>query len=124
MRDDPRPHRGDLPSLAQPALMHPSFAAVTHAGRQAVPRREPRRSCGARSSPGSSRPSIIGAVCFSAQASFVAAAVLTGIGAVSVRRAPTRRHVAFGAVPLIFAAQQAVEGALWLVLERSPYGKS
>ncbi|HEY1957121.1 MAG TPA: DUF6629 family protein [Polyangiaceae bacterium] len=60
-------------------------------------------------------------MCFSANASFAAAAVLSGIGAVSVRAAPTRRHLALAAIPLLFAAQQACEGALWIVLARAPY---
>ncbi len=62
-----------------------------------------------------------GSMCFSAHASFAAAAVLSGIGGVSVRAAPTRRHLALGAIPLLFAAQQACEGALWLALDRAPY---
>jgi hypothetical protein len=63
-------------------------------------------------------------MCFSAPASFAASLVLTGLGTESVRRAPTRAYLPFAAIPLIFAAQQATEGALWLVLSRSPYWKS
>jgi hypothetical protein len=63
-------------------------------------------------------------VCFSAGASFGAAAVLVGLGGLSVAAAPSRRHLAVAAIPLLFAAQQATEGALWLVLSGEPFGKS
>ncbi len=60
-------------------------------------------------------------MCFSATASFVASGALGAIGVASVRAAPSKRHFAFAAIPLLFAAQQACEGAVWLTLERAPY---
>ena len=60
-------------------------------------------------------------MCFSASASFVAAGALAIIGNATVRAAPSRRFVPFAAIPLLFAAQQACEGALWLTLERAPF---
>ncbi len=60
-------------------------------------------------------------MCFSATASFVASGALGAIGVASVRAAPSKRHVALAAIPVLFAAQQACEGALWLALERAPY---
>jgi hypothetical protein len=63
-------------------------------------------------------------VCFSAEASFGAAAALTGIGVLSVRGAPTARHVPLAAVPFVFAVQQASEGALWMELANTPFGKT
>jgi hypothetical protein len=60
-------------------------------------------------------------MCFSAQASFGAAVALSTIGAASLRAAPSRRYLAFASIPLLFAAQQACEGALWLSLERAPF---
>lgn len=63
-------------------------------------------------------------MCFSAEASFGAAAALVAIGALSVQGAPTRAHLPLAAVPLLFAAQQACEGTVWLVLERNPLGRS
>ena len=60
-------------------------------------------------------------MCFSASASFVAASALAIIGGATVRAAPSRRFVPLAAIPLLFAAQQACEGALWLVLERAPF---
>ncbi len=60
-------------------------------------------------------------MCFSARASFGAAAALGAIGALSVRGAPTRRHLGLAAVPLVFAGQQACEGAVWLALDAAPF---
>jgi len=60
-------------------------------------------------------------MCFSARASFGAAIALTAIGAFSLKSARAPRHTALAAIPLLFAAQQACEGAVWLVLERAPY---
>lgn len=62
-------------------------------------------------------------MCFSAEASFTAAACLAGIGLVSVRRALPRRR-AFAAIPWIFAAQQAVEGLVWRTVAVAPWGRS
>lgn len=62
-------------------------------------------------------------MCFSAPVSFTASAVLAGVGAISLRGAQPR-YRAFAAVPLLFAAQQASEGALWLVLNEAPFGKA
>jgi hypothetical protein len=58
-------------------------------------------------------------MCFSATASFTAAAFAGGIGAVTLWKAARRRDPAvlpIAAFPLLFAAQQAVEGLLWLDL--------
>ena len=53
-------------------------------------------------------------MCFSASASLVAAAGLTGVGIASLRRTRHRAEVPFAAIPLLFAAQQFTEGALWV----------
>lgn len=63
-------------------------------------------------------------MCFSAPVSFGASAGLAAIGAVSLRAAPSRSARWIAAMPLLFAAQQAVEGALWLHLEGTPWGQS
>jgi hypothetical protein len=54
-------------------------------------------------------------MCFSAPASFAAAVLLAGTGVAALWRAP-RRTALFAAVPLLFAAQQAIEGLVWLDL--------
>jgi Family of unknown function (DUF6629) len=64
-------------------------------------------------------------MCFSATASFSAAAVIGSIGIVTLRAAgarPDRGILAFAAFPLLFALQQVVEGLLWLDLARPDPG--
>lgn len=57
-------------------------------------------------------------MCFSATASFSAAAVLAAIGISTVRSAREPRELPFAAIPLLFAAQQFIEGAIWLTFTR------
>ena len=56
-------------------------------------------------------------MCFSASGSFALSGVLLGIGAKSLTRSPSRRHVMFASIPLVFAAQQAMEGVVWLTID-------
>jgi hypothetical protein len=60
-------------------------------------------------------------MCFSATASFVTAGITGVIGIVSLTRARPREWP-LAATPLLFAAQQGVEGLLWLVLPLAPEG--
>jgi hypothetical protein len=58
-------------------------------------------------------------MCFSATASFSAAAVIGSVGVVTLRSAaarPDHRILALAAFPMLFALQQVVEGLLWLDL--------
>ena len=58
-------------------------------------------------------------MCFSATASFSAAAVIGSVGVVTLRSAVAkhdRRILALAAFPLLFSLQQIVEGFLWLDL--------
>lgn len=55
-------------------------------------------------------------MCFSASASFLTAAVTGATGVFALRRTRSAREWPLAAMPLFFAAQQAVEGALWLAL--------
>jgi hypothetical protein len=55
-------------------------------------------------------------MCFSASGSFVSAGVLGAIGVLCLRQCPARPLRLFAAVPLLFAAQQAAEGVVWLSL--------
>lgn len=55
-------------------------------------------------------------MCFSATGSFAISGVLTGIGVASVARNRSKAHRMFAAIPLIFAAQQAAEGTVWLTM--------
>lgn len=58
-------------------------------------------------------------MCFSATASFTAAAVLATTGLVILPRVRDIRELPLAGVPILFAAQQAIEGALWLTLPRA-----
>ncbi len=56
-------------------------------------------------------------MCFSATASFSAAALLLGIGTLtlsSARATRQRRALPFAAIPMLFAMQQLIEGVIWL----------
>ncbi|MFH0843758.1 MAG: DUF6629 family protein [Bacteroidota bacterium] len=55
-------------------------------------------------------------MCFSAGASFAGGAVLTVIGAASVRSARNKSQKLFASIPLLFAFQQFSEGVVWLTL--------
>jgi hypothetical protein len=56
-------------------------------------------------------------MCFSPQADFAAAAVVGVIGVATLRRVRTRRELIVGALPILFAAHQFVEGFVWLGLQ-------
>jgi hypothetical protein len=55
-------------------------------------------------------------MCFSATGSFAISGVLTAVGGASMARNSSAPHRMFAAIPLIFAAQQAAEGIVWLTL--------
>ena len=55
-------------------------------------------------------------MCFSAGASFGASAILGTIGIVTLKKAKTTNQIPFASIPLLFGAQQAAEGALWIGL--------
>lgn len=55
-------------------------------------------------------------MCFSATGSFALSGVLTGIGAASLARNSSKPHRMFAAIPLLFAAQQAAEGIVWVTI--------
>jgi hypothetical protein len=56
-------------------------------------------------------------MCFSPEASFIAAGVLAPAGVVALRSVRRREELIVGALPLLFAGHQAVEGFVWLGLE-------
>lgn len=53
-------------------------------------------------------------MCFSATASFTIAALTGGVGIATLSKVAQARDVPIAAIPLVFAAQQAAEGILWL----------
>lgn len=52
-------------------------------------------------------------MCFSAEVSFTAAGVLGAIGVATLIKVRDMRELPLATVPLVFAAQQAIEGLLW-----------
>ena len=61
-------------------------------------------------------------MCFSPTASFLTAGVTGVIGVVCLMRATRPAELALAATPLLFGAQQAIEGGLWLTLPAAPHG--
>jgi hypothetical protein len=61
-------------------------------------------------------------MCFSANASFGAAAVLGVLGVVAMKKARTPSMRMLAATPFIFAIQQLSEGILWTTLPTNPTG--
>src|SRR5665647_3820666 len=53
-------------------------------------------------------------MCFSATASFIAGVSLSVLGAATVKMAKRKAEIPFAMIPLLFGAQQIVEGMLWL----------
>ena len=53
-------------------------------------------------------------MCFSATVSFVAGVTLSAIGFVTVKMTRKKSEIPFALIPLLFGAQQIVEGMLWL----------
>jgi hypothetical protein len=60
-------------------------------------------------------------MCFSPQASFGAAAVLSVLGIAGLKKTGGSKKALIAAVPCIFAVQQALEGFVWLAIGRSDY---
>ncbi len=56
-------------------------------------------------------------MCFSAEASFVAAAAVGSVGVLGLRAVREPRELVLGTLPLAFAAHQAVEGLTWRQVE-------
>jgi hypothetical protein len=59
-------------------------------------------------------------MCFSATGSFAVSAVLTGVGAGSMAKGHDRASRMLALMPLLFAAQQAAEGLVWLTVAAKP----
>lgn len=57
-------------------------------------------------------------MCFSATASFVSGALLTGAGLATLSRNSIPEQRVFAAMPLIFGLQQISEGFVWYALQR------
>jgi hypothetical protein len=53
-------------------------------------------------------------MCFSATASFVAGATLTAVGVATIRCVKKKTELPFALIPMLFGAQQIIEGVIWL----------
>jgi len=60
-------------------------------------------------------------MCFSAEASFVAATAIAAVGIVSIKKSTSPAQRAFAVIPLFFAMQQFLEGWIWIVLANPDY---
>jgi len=56
-------------------------------------------------------------MCFSAQADFISAAVIGGVGIAALGEVEDRRELPLAALPITFAAHQATQGVVWLGLD-------
>jgi len=63
-------------------------------------------------------------MCFSATASFAAAALTGAVGVATLGRVKRLRDIPLASIPLVFGAQQAIEGTLWLGLRADPGSSS
>ena len=63
-------------------------------------------------------------MCFSATASFSAASITALIGVATLTHIKHPRELPLAAIPLLFAIQQAVEGAIWLQLPGASNGQA
>ncbi len=62
-------------------------------------------------------------MCFSAEASFSGAAVLSVIGVATIKKVQHPSQLIFASIPLLFACQQISEGFLWLSLSNPVYSQ-
>ena len=53
-------------------------------------------------------------MCFSASASFAAGIPLLIVGVMAIQRVRNRKELFYASIPMLFAIQQLIEGALWL----------
>ena len=56
-------------------------------------------------------------MCFSAEASFIVGGSLVVIGTAIIKRIHAKNEIPVALIPLIFAAQQTMEGLLWISLD-------
>ena len=60
-------------------------------------------------------------MCFSAEVSFGASAVISTIGVLAVKKSTKKEQLLFALIPLLFGLQQFSEGWLWLALQNESY---
>lgn len=60
-------------------------------------------------------------MCFSAEVSFGASAIISTVGVVALKKNKQKERLFFAAIPLMFGIQQFFEGWLWLALQNTEY---
>ncbi|MBK3518324.1 DUF6629 family protein [Carboxylicivirga marina] len=60
-------------------------------------------------------------MCFSAEVSFGASAVITTVGVAAFKKSNNKEQRLFALIPILFGIQQFFEGCLWLTLESESY---
>jgi len=60
-------------------------------------------------------------MCFSAEVSFGASAVISTVGVLAIKKNTKKEHLFFAMIPLMFGIQQFFEGWLWIALENDGY---
>ena len=61
-------------------------------------------------------------MCFSPTASFVSSAVIGSIGVATLYQSKSPRAILMASTPLLFGAQQMIEGFIWLKIGHMPFG--
>ncbi|MGQ1783726.1 DUF6629 family protein [Saccharicrinis sp. GN24d3] len=60
-------------------------------------------------------------MCFSAEVSFGASAVISTVGVIAIKKSTKKEQLFFAMIPLLFGVQQFFEGCLWLALQHPEY---
>jgi hypothetical protein len=60
-------------------------------------------------------------MCFSPEASFAGAIIISGIGVITIKKIHKPSQILFGSIPLFFGFQQFAEGVVWLTLPLTNY---
>jgi len=60
-------------------------------------------------------------MCFSAEVSFGASAVLSTVGVMTIKKSSNKEQLLFAMVPILFGMQQFLEGWLWVALNTSTF---
>jgi hypothetical protein len=63
----------------------------------------------------------VNGMCFSPEASFAGGAIISAIGAVTIRKVHKPSQILFACIPFFFGLQQFAEGLLWLTIPLSQY---
>lgn len=60
-------------------------------------------------------------MCFSAEVSFGASAIISTVGIIAIKKSNNKEELFFAMIPLMFGIQQLFEGWLWLAVQNEQY---